>query len=108
MNNFCYTIAVRQRTCENGVARNTDNVYTNVTPESEISLHFGYVLTFISGSSGFATIQLSNNEMIPNLIFNIPTGGYKIFDLPVQSGHLRVYIGITSINCSETIVCSTI
>jgi hypothetical protein len=43
--------------------------------------------------------------MILNTIFNIPSGGYKIFDLPVLNGTLKVYIGATSINCEETIVC---
>lgn len=108
MNNYCYTLAVRQRTCENGIARSSDNVYTNITPDSVIPLNFGYNVTFLSGTSSYASIQISNNIQIPNLIFNIPSGSYKIFDLPVQTGTLRVYIGVSGIVCGETVVCSTI
>ena len=108
MNDYCYTLAIKQRTCENGVARTSENVYTNVVNGSEISLNFGYKVTFISSTSSYATIEISNPEQIPNLLFNIANNSYRIFDLPVQSGTLRVYIGITRINCSETIVCSSI
>lgn len=108
MNTYCYTLAIRQRTCENGISRSNDNVYTNITPNSVIPLNFGYNITFLSGTSTYASIQISNSNQIPNLIFNISSGNYKIFDLPVQNGTLRVYIGVSSIICSETVVCSTI
>lgn len=108
MNNICYTLAVRQRRCQNGISRSTDNVYTNISNGTEIALNFGYTLTYISSSSSHATIQISNSSQIPSLIFNIPNNSFKIFDLPVQSGNLRVYIGATGICCSETIVCSSI
>ena len=36
MNDYCYTLAIKQRTCENGVARTSENVYTNVVNGSEI------------------------------------------------------------------------
>lgn len=108
MNNICYTLAVRQRICQNGISRSTDNVYTNVANGTEISLNFGYTLTYISSSSTHATIQISNPSQIPSLIFNIPNNEYKIFDLPVQSGTLRIYIGATGICCGETIMCCSI
>lgn len=107
MNNFCYTLAIRQRTCENGVARYTDNVYTNVTNGTEILLNFGYILTFISSNSDSVTIQLSNPDQIPNLLFNITNNSYKVFDLPVQNGTARIYVGATGISCNDTIVCSS-
>ncbi len=108
MNNFCYSLAIRQRTCENGIARYTDNVYTNVTNGTEISLNFGYILTFISSNGSQATIQLSNPNQIPNLLFTIPNNSYKMFDLPVQNGTARVYIGATGLPCNDTIVCSSV
>lgn len=108
MNNFCYNLAIRQRSCENGIAKKTDNVYTNITNGTEISLNFGYILTFISSNSSLITIQISNTDQIPNLLFTIQNNNYKVFDLPTQNGTLRVYIGATGIECSDTLVCSSI
>lgn len=108
MDRVCYTLAVRQRTCQNGIARNIDNVYTNVTTNSIIPLKFGYQLTVISKNANNITVQLSNQDQIPNMVFNIPNGNFKIFDLPVESGTLRVYVGATAIDCEETVVCCTI
>lgn len=105
MDRLCYTLAIRQRTCQNGVGSRIENIYTNVTPNTIIPLSFGYSVTFISSTATYATIQISNPDMILNTIFNIPSGSYKIFDLPVLNGTLKVYIGATSINCEETIVC---
>ena len=108
MNNFCYTLAVRQRKCQNGISNVTDNVYTNITNNSVIPLGFGYTLTFISSNSSTATIQLSNPDFIPNILFNIPSGRYKIFYLPVESGTVRIQVGVTAIDCSNTIACCNI
>lgn len=108
MNNFCYTLAIRQIKCQNSIATTTDNVYTNVTIGSVISLGFGYSVTLISANSNNITIQISNSGFIPNILFNIPSGSYKIFDLPVESGTLRVYIGATAIDCNNTIACCKI
>ena len=105
MNNFCYTLSVRQRKCQNGISNITDNVYTNISNNSVVQLGFGYTLTFISSNSSTATIQLSNPDVIPNILFNIPNGSYKIFDLPVESGNIRIYVGLTAINCSTSVAC---
>lgn len=40
MGQYCYTLAVRQRTCENGIARRIENVYSNVTNNTVIPLSF--------------------------------------------------------------------
>ena len=108
MNNFCYTLSVRQRKCQNVISNITDNVYTNISNNSVVQLGFGYTLTFISSNSSTATIQLSNPDVIPNILFNIPNGSYKIFDLPVDSGTVRIYVGVTAIDCSNTIACCNI
>lgn len=105
MDRICYTLTVRQRKCINGIASSIDNVYTNVAVNSVIPLSFGYSLTFISNNSNSATIQISNPDQIPNMIFNIPSGSFKIFDLPTSAGNLRVFIGATAINCGDTVVC---
>ncbi len=107
MNTICFTLAVRQRICQNGISRRTDNVYTNISPNAVIPLNFGYSLTFITGTADCAQIQLSNPDKIPNLIFNIPSGNYKIFDLPTENGTLRVFVSATSIECEKTVVCCT-
>lgn len=107
MERYCYTLAIRQRACQNGITRRIDNVYSNCTPSLVIPLSFGYELTFIVGNPNSATVQISNPDQIPNLIFNIPSGGYKIFDLPVPNGTLRVFVGATTIECGETTICCT-
>lgn len=108
MNNFCYTLAIRQRRCQNGIARELDNVYTNVTTSSIIPLSFGYVVTIISKNQNSISIQISNPNFMPNTIFNIPSGSFKVFDLPTENGTLRVFIGATGIDCSDTVVCCTL
>lgn len=108
MNNYCYTLAVRVLKCQNGISNTTDNVYTNITNNSVVQLGFGYTLTFIASNSNNATIKLSNSNFIPNILFNIPSGSYKIFDLPVESGTVRIYVGVTAIDCSNTIACCNI
>lgn len=108
MNNFCYTLAIRQRRCQNGISRELDNVYTNVTTSSIIPLSFGYVVTIISKNQNSISIQISNPNFMPNTIFNIPSGSFKIFDLPTENGTLRVFIGATGIDCSDTVVCCTL
>ena len=106
MDRVCYTLTIRQRRCINGVATSIDNVYTNVAVNTTIPLSFGYSLKFISNNTNSATIQISNPEQIPNMIFNIPSGNFKIFDLPTSGGNLRVFIGATVIDCSDTVVCT--
>ncbi|MEG0872778.1 MAG: hypothetical protein RSE00_02200 [Clostridia bacterium] len=105
MDEICYTLAVRQRTCQNGISRKIDNVYTNVNTNSIVPLSFGYQLKIIQRCKNFVTIQISNSNTIPNLIFNIPNGGYKIFDLPKESGTLKIFVGATGIDCGESVVC---
>ena len=100
MNNCCYTIAIRQRRCENGIPRQFDNVYTNATLNSVFPLSFGYSVTFTSISRNYITIRISNPNFIPDINFNIPLDNYNIFDLPIETGSLRVYIGAIAVNCS--------
>ena len=105
MDRMCYTLTVRQRKCINGIASNIDNVYTNVIANSVIPLSFGYSITLISNNTNTVSIQISNPLQIPNMIFNITSGSYKIFDLPTSAGNLRVFIGATAIDCGDTVVC---
>ncbi len=105
MNEFCYTLAVRQQRCQNGISRRIDNVYTNVTNSSIIPLSFGYQIRVITRNANSIAVEISNLDFMPNTIFNIPNGSYKIFDLPTENGTLRVFIGATGINCENTVVC---
>ncbi len=105
MDRLCFTLTIRQRRCLNGIPQVIDNVYTNVAVNSVIPLSLGYFVTFLGGNNNNATIQISNTDEIPNLIFTIPSGGYKIFDLPTSGGNLRVFIGATTIDCCNTVIC---
>ena len=105
MCNFCFTLTIRQRRCLNGIPQVIDNVYTNVATNSIIPLSLGYSIKFLGGNRNNATIQITNEDQIPNLIFTIASGGYKIFDLPTTGGNLRVFVGVTAIDCGNTVVC---
>lgn len=102
MDNCCYTLLIRQRRCENGIPRQIDNVYTNISDNSTFDLSFGYTVTFFSGTNNTITIRLSNPNFIPDITFNIPCSGYKTFDLPIETGTLRVYIGAVCTACQKT------
>lgn len=98
MNNCCYSLIIRQNRCESGIPRQIDNVYTNVTDNTTFPLSFGYSVIFSSATNNSITVRISNQNFIPDITFNIPCSGYKIFDLPIESGTLRVYIGAVC-NC---------
>lgn len=98
----CYTLAIRQRTCQNGISKVTDNVFTDVAINSVIPLAFGYTLTALAKSCSHITIQISNPDFIPTLIFNIPCGSFKVFDLPKESGCIRIFIGATITCCGKS------
>lgn len=91
--NCPYNIAIRQVYCQNGIPRTIENVYTNVSPTTQMPLEFGYTITYISGDSKTATILLENSLFIPSVTFKIPTGGYKILNLEAPNGSLKVYVG---------------
>lgn len=98
----CYTLAIRQMSCQNSISRCIDNVYTNITNGSNIPLDFGYNVSCICVNCSSVTIQITNPNFIPTLIFNIPNDSYKIFDLPTQSGTLIVIIGAKQTCCPPT------
>lgn len=105
MENCCYTIAIRQLRCENGIPRQIDNVYTNVTVNTVFPLSFGYTATLVGISDNYITITLSNPNFIPDITFNIPRDSYKIFNLPKENGTISIYIGAASAPCPKQIVC---
>ena len=105
MQDCCYTIAIRQRRCENDIPRQIDNIYTNTTIDTVFPLSFGYTVTYVSCTEKFITIKLSNPNFIPDITFNIPSGSYRLFDLPIETGTLRVYIGAIRTCCPASPVC---
>ena len=88
-----YTLAIRQIYCQNGVPRTIENVYTNIQPNTQVSLEFGYTLTYVDGDNKTATILLENSLFIPSITFKIPNGSFKVFYLEVPNGTLKVYVG---------------
>ena len=84
IDNCCFLLAIRQRTCQNGVARVIDNIYINISAQSTYSLSFGYTLKVSSINQNSISINISNDDFIPSLIFNIPVNSYKVFDLPKE------------------------
>ena len=84
-----YTLAIRQIYCQNGIPKSIENIYTNVQTNSQISLEFGYTITYITGDNKNATILLENSLFIPSITFKIPNGGYKIFNLEVPNRNIK-------------------
>lgn len=91
--NCPYNIAIKQIYCQGGIQKTIENVYTNIQPNTQIPLQFGYIINYSNGDSNTATIILTNSLFIPNITFKIPTGGYKIFNLQAPNGTLKVYVG---------------
>ncbi|MCX8074982.1 MAG: hypothetical protein N2749_05290 [Clostridia bacterium] len=103
----CYTLNIRQLTCQNGITRNFDNLHTSVNANTVIDLSFGYKLTFLNGTGNVATISISNDISLPATVFNIPNGSFRVFDLPCECGTYRVYIGATLAPCGiSNLYCS--
>lgn len=100
----CYTLQIQQRACQNSILRNTDNTYTNVKPGTKIELNFGYILTFISGTSNYATISLENILFLPSTNFNIPNNSVRVFDLAAECANYRVAIIAELAPCYDSIV----
>ena len=107
-NTCCFTFNIRQFTCQNGITRNFDNIHTNILPGTDIQLNFGYIFSFLSGTANTASIAISNNLTLPSVVFNIPSGSFRVFDLPCECGTYRVFVGavpapcgVTSLNCAE-------
>lgn len=103
----CYNIVIRQNTCENGISRVYNNTYTNVEAGVDIPLQFGYTLRYLQGNTNYATVQFINNFFMPATNFNIPNGSYRVFDLPCECGTFRIFVGVTTGNCSiSSLVCA--
>lgn len=105
-NSCCYTLVIRQVTCQNGVRREINNVYTNVEDNTTIPLSFGYSLTVLSRTTSHVVVRLQNPNYIPSLIFTIPVDSYKEFNVPKESGTLIIFIGVKRATCPSTQCCS--
>ena len=102
MNDVCYTLTIKQKTCQTTIGKTFDNVYTNIPVGTVIPLQFGYTLKYISGTALAATVQLINPIFIPTLNFNIPDNTFKIFDLPCECASYRVFVGAILSPCFQT------
>lgn len=96
---FCYDVAIRQKKCQNGISVTTDNVFTNVNDNAQITLAYGYVLTIISKNRNSVTVEISNFALLEPVKFNIPNDTFKTFDLPVYNGTLILLLGVVQNNC---------
>lgn len=104
-NSCCYTLVIRQITCQNGVRRIIDNIYNNVEDGSVIQLSFGYTLTVVSRNSTSVLVRLENTNYIPTLIFSIPVDSYKEFNVPKESGSLIIFVGVKAAVCPTVNCC---
>lgn len=102
MDNICFSIIVRDRTCQSGVPVTSEKVYTNVAQDEIITLQNGYTLTVSNAQADKIKLVFNNDALNVNVTFYILNGSYGIFDLPIDSGTYRV--GVYSIkNCCSNI-----
>lgn len=106
-NNCCYTLVIRQITCQNGVRRVINNAYTNIENDTVIQLSFGYTLTVVSRTTTHISVKLENPNYIPALIFSIPADSYKQLNVPKESGTLIIFVGVKRATCPTTQCCSS-
>jgi len=99
MNNCCYSLAIRQNRCQNGIPITSDNIYTNIEDNSIIELSYGYSLRVISRHETYVVIELSNPSLLPPVFFHIPNDDFKEFDLPLLNGTFILLIGAQRIAC---------
>ncbi len=109
----CYSLQISQQICESGISRTQTNTYTNLTPNTTIELEFGYTLTFISGTSTYATIRLENDILLSPTNFNIPncsqnTRLTRVFNLPCQCGTYILSICAILVTCPTENYCCNI
>jgi len=102
----CYTLVIRQVTCQNGIRRVINNVYNNVENGTVITLSFGYTLTVISRTTSDISVRLENPNYIPSIIFTIPVDSFKQFNVPKESGTLIISVGVKNTTCPTTECCS--
>lgn len=105
--NCCYTLVIRQITCQNGIRKVIDNIYNNIEDGNIIQLSFGYTITVVSRTDCDVSIRLENANYIPTMIFIIPVNSYKEFNVPKESGSLVVYVGVKATSCPTTQCCSS-
>ena len=106
-NSCCYDLIIRQITCQNGIRRVINNVYSNIEDSTVIQLSFGYTLTIVSRTNSHVTVRLQNPNYIPTLLFSIPNNSYKEFNVPKESGTLVILVGVRATKCPSTNCCNT-
>ena len=99
MDNICYLVLIRQQVCQSGVPITRENVYSNISQSSTISLLNGYTLNISISINGTANLRFINTLFGIDLIFNISEGIVNSFDLPVENTIFRVSVLIKSRCC---------
>lgn len=106
-NSCCYDLIIRQITCQNGIRRVINNVYSNIEDNTTIQLSFGYTLTVVSRTQAHVTVRLQNPNYIPTMLFSIPNNSFKEFNVPKESGTLIIFVGVRATKCPNTECCNT-
>lgn len=100
MDNICFALIIRDKTCQSGVPIISEKVYTNLSTTENIVLQNGYTLNIFSEQSNRIKLEFINNALNVNVSYYILSDSYGIFDIPIDSGTYRVGVYATRNCCS--------
>lgn len=101
MNNVCFIVSIRQSVCQSGIPRVSEKTFTNLTNNSIITLSSGYTLTLTSIANNSVRLTFINEAFDFNFTFDVDCGSTNLFDIPIQSGSLRLAIFVACTCCCE-------
>ena len=100
MENVCYFLAIKFKVCQSGVPLVSQKVYTNVSTTTAIPIYNGYTLNVSGFPNDSINLTFNNTPLNLNFSFSVENGSTTIFDLPIDSGTLKVAILASSRCCA--------
>lgn len=101
MNNICFVVSIRQSVCQSGIPRVNEKTFSNLPNNSIITLSSGYTLTLTSLANNSVRLTFINEAFNLNFFFDVECCSVNLFDIPIQSGSLRLAIRIACVCCNE-------
>lgn len=100
MDNICFSLIIRDKTCQSGVPIISEKVYTNLSSNESIVLQNGYMLNVFSTKDNKIKLEFINLALDISVNYYILSDSFGIFDLPIDSGTYRVGVYATKTCCS--------
>lgn len=84
MESMCTFLNLKDKLCTNGFNNNSIKSYTNLQPNTEIGLKFGYTLKIISTDFSMLHFDLYNDFFTGH--FSINANSCMLYSLPCEGG----------------------